>query len=62
MVKNLPTNVRHKRPELDPWIGKIPWRGNGNPFQYSCLESPTDRGDGGLQTIGHKQSDTTEVI
>ena len=30
--------------QVDPWIGKIPWRGNGNPFQYSCLENPGDRG------------------
>ena len=32
------------RPWFHPWIGKIPWIGNGNPLQYSCLESPTDRG------------------
>ena len=24
--------------------------GNGNPLQYSCLESPTDRGACGLQS------------
>ena len=23
---------------------KIPWRGNGNPLQYSCLENSMDRG------------------
>ena len=22
----------------------IPWRGNGNPLQYSCLKNPMDRG------------------
>ena len=33
--------------------------GNGNPLQYSCLESPTDRGarwatvQGGSQRVGH---------
>ena len=32
------------RRRLDPWAGKIPWRGNGNPFQYSCLENPMDWG------------------
>ena len=21
------------------WVWKIPWGGNGNPFQYSCLEN-----------------------
>ena len=33
-----------KRWGFDPWIGKIPWIGNGNPFQYSCLENSMDRG------------------
>ena len=26
-------------------LGRSPGEGNGNPFQYSCLENPTDRGD-----------------
>ena len=26
--------------------------GNDNPLQYSCLESPMDRGPGGLQSMG----------
>ena len=26
------------------WGGKIPGGGHGNPFQYSCLETPMDRG------------------
>ena len=25
------------------WVGKSPWRGNGNPLQYSCLEKSMDR-------------------
>ena len=29
---------------FDPWVGKIPGEGHGNPLQYSCLENPTDRG------------------
>ena len=29
---------------FDPWIGKIPGEGNGNPLQYSCLGNPMDRG------------------
>ena len=24
---------------FDPWVGKIPWKGNGNPLQYPCLEN-----------------------
>ena len=33
-----------RRQEIDPWARKISGGGNGNPFQYSCLENPTDRG------------------
>ena len=33
-----------KRLGFDPWVGKIPWRGNGSPLQYSGLENPMDRG------------------
>ena len=28
-----------------PGSGRSPGGGNGNPFQYSCLENPMDRGD-----------------
>ena len=33
-----------RRPRFDPWVGKILWRRNGNPLQYSCLDNPMDRG------------------
>ena len=29
---------------LIPGLGRCPGGGNGNPFQYSCLENPMDRG------------------
>ena len=29
---------------LIPGLGRSPGEGNGNPFQYSCLENRTDRG------------------
>ena len=29
---------------LTPGSGRSPGVGNGNPFQYSCLENPMDRG------------------
>ena len=29
---------------LIPGLGRSPGGGNGNLFQYSCLENPTDRG------------------
>ena len=35
---------RRHRSGLDPWIGRSPGGGNGNPLQYSCLENPMDRG------------------
>ena len=28
-----------------PGSGRSPGGGSGNPFQYSCLENPMDRGD-----------------
>ena len=31
-------------PGLNPGLGRFPEGGNGNPFQYSCLENPMDRG------------------
>ena len=27
-----------------PGSGRFPGEGNGNPFQYSCLENPMDKG------------------
>ena len=35
-----------------PWVGKIPWRKIGSPFQYSCLENPMDRGGWGTTVYG----------
>ena len=35
--------------------------GDGNPFQYSCLENPVDRGAWWAAVHGgHKESDVTE--
>ena len=33
-----------KRRRFDPWSGRSPGGGNGNPLQYSYLRNPTDRG------------------
>ena len=41
-VKNPPTNAGDTG--LLPGSGRSPEEGNGNSLQYSCLESPTDRG------------------
>ena len=35
-----------------PGSGRSPGEGNGNPFQYSCLENPMDGGACGLQSMG----------
>ena len=44
VVKNLPANAGDLRDADLPWVGKIPWRRNGNPLQYACLENPMDGG------------------
>ena len=31
-------------PGSTPGSGRSPGEGNGNPFQYSCLENPMDGG------------------
>ena len=47
MVKNLPANVRDLRDMGSiPGLGRSPGEGNGNPLQYSCLETPMDRDTG----------------
>ena len=35
--------------------------GNGNPFQYSCLENPRDRGAWWAAVYGVTESDTIEA-
>ena len=45
MVKNPPANAGNIRDMgLIPGLGRFPGGGNGNPFQYSCLKNPMDRG------------------
>ena len=45
-----------------PGLEGSPRGGHGNPFQYSCLKNPMDRG--AWQVLVHRvaQSDMTEVI
>ena len=49
-VRNLPDNVGDAG--SIPGSGRFPRKGNGNPFQYSCLGNPMDRGT--WQTIVHE--------
>ena len=45
MVKNLPASAGGIRDSgLIPGLGRSPGGGHSNPFQYSCLENPVDRG------------------
>ena len=43
-VKRLPAMWKTEDLGLIPGLGRFPGEGNGNPLQYSCLESPMDRG------------------
>ena len=45
VVKNPSANAGNTRGVgLTPGLGRSPGGGNGNPFQYSCLKNPVDRG------------------
>ena len=45
MVKNPPAHAQDVRDmNLIPGSGRSPGGGHGNPFQYSCLETPINRG------------------
>ena len=61
MVKNPPANAGNSGDVgLIPGSGRSPGEGNSNPFQYSCLGNPMDRG--GWWAIVHgvaKESDRT---
>ena len=54
--KNLPSNAGDTGDSGSiPNSGRSPGVGNGNPLgptQYSCLENPTDKISGGLQSMG----------
>ena len=45
VIKNQPYNTADAR-DMDSilGLGRSPGVGNGNPFLYSCLENPVDRG------------------
>ena len=43
--KNVPANAKDIGDAgSTPGSGRSPGGGHGNPFQYSCLENPMDRG------------------
>ena len=43
-----------------PGLGRSPGGGHGNPLQYSDLEYSMAEEPGRLQSMDHKESDTTE--
>ena len=60
VVENLPANAGDR--SSIPGLRGFPGGGHGNPFQYSCLENPMDRGAWWapvhrLQRIGHDWSE-----
>ena len=60
MVKSY---LQFRNPRLDPWVGKIPGKGNGNLLQNSYLGNPMNRGDWRATVHGvAKELDTTERL
>ena len=49
-IRNLPANAGDVG--SIPGSGRFPGGGNGNPFQYSCLENPMNRAVCRLQSMG----------
>ena len=62
VVKNLPVNAGDDGLILGS--GRSPGGGHDNPLQYSCLESPMDRGAwwAAYSPGVRKESDTTERL
>ena len=62
VVKNLPASTGdEKDSDSISGLGRSPGAGNGNPFQYSCLENSVDRGAWQATFYGvARKLDTTE--
>ena len=59
MAKNLPANAGDARDVGSiPGLGRSSGEGNGNPFQYSRLENPMDRGAWQVAVHGVTKSQT----
>ena len=62
VVKNLPANSGDMRCGFNPWTGRALGEGNGNPFQYSCLEkSHVQKSLVSYSPQGYKQLGMTEA-
>ena len=64
--KNLPVSAGDAEDTGDvgliPGSGGSPGVGNGNPFQYSCLENSMVGEPGRLQSMGPQESDMSEQL
>ena len=59
VVKNLLANAGNTGDAGSiPGLGRSPGEGNGNPFLYSCLENPMDRGAWRARVHGVAKSQT----
>ena len=56
LVKKPPANAEDAG--SIPGTGRSPGEGNGNPFQYSCLENPMDGGAWWATVHGVTESQT----
>ena len=60
VLKGPPATQQTREMRVPSLGGKIPWRGHGNPLQYSCPENPLDRGAWRAIVRGVAELDTTE--
>ena len=56
-------HLQCRKPDFNPWSGRSPGRGHGNPLQYSCLKNP----HGQRRMVGYgswscKESEMTEQL
>ena len=56
VVDSLPANAGDAG--SSPGLGRSPGKGNGNPFQYSCLGNTTGRGDWQATVCGVAKNQT----
>ena len=63
IVKNLPVNLPCGRPGFDPWVRRIPWRGEWLPTPvFLPGESHGQKSLPGYSPCSHKEAGTTEGL
>ena len=62
-LSNKESTCQCRECRFNPWVGKITWRGSGNPLQYSCRGNPMDKGARQAKIHGAtKESDKTQQL